>query len=94
MGLILAVDILALFFQVLTMYLCDDAIYFRFNSIDMKYQVWKLGVVFTDNVSSVVCNISWLLLSVFVCALLFLHSQDKGVTSCSLCELIITEQCA
>ncbi|XP_078017038.1 ryanodine receptor 2 [Epinephelus lanceolatus] len=31
------------------MYLCDDAIYFRFNSIDMKYQVWKLGVVFTDN---------------------------------------------
>lgn len=24
----------------------------RFNAIDMKYQVWKLGVVFTDNVSS------------------------------------------
>lgn len=24
---------------------------FRLNSIDIKYQVWKLGVVFTDNVS-------------------------------------------
>lgn len=25
----------------------------RFHSIDLKYQVWKLGVVFTDNVSVV-----------------------------------------
>lgn len=24
----------------------------RLNSIDVKYQMWKLGVVFTDNVSS------------------------------------------
>lgn len=23
----------------------------RLNSIDAKYQIWKLGVVFTDNVS-------------------------------------------
>lgn len=25
----------------------------RLNSIDVKYQIWKLGVVFTDNVSTV-----------------------------------------
>lgn len=25
------------------------------NSIDVKYQMWKLGVVFTDNVSSFPC---------------------------------------
>ena len=24
----------------------------RLNSIDVKYQIWKLGVVFTDNVST------------------------------------------
>ena len=24
---------------------------FRLSSIDMKYHIWKLGVVFTDNVS-------------------------------------------
>lgn len=37
-------------------YLCGDTYHFRFNSIDVKYQVWKLGVVFTDNVSSGVIN--------------------------------------
>lgn len=48
--------------QVLTvMCLSDSAIYFRFNSIDVKYQVWKLGVVFTDNVSLVVSNILYLI---------------------------------
>lgn len=26
---------------------------FRLSSIDMKYHIWKLGVVFTDNVSIV-----------------------------------------
>ena len=25
--------------------------FYRLNSIDVKYQMWKLGVVFTDNVS-------------------------------------------
>lgn len=24
----------------------------RLNSVDVKYQIWKLGVVFTDNVSN------------------------------------------
>lgn len=50
-SLILAMDSLTLFS------ICDYAIYFRLNSIDMKYQVWKLGVVFTDNVSLVVSYI-------------------------------------
>jgi len=45
-------------------YLCDVSC--RFNSIDMKYQVWKLGVVFTDNVSSVVSHTLWLLLGLLV----------------------------
>lgn len=26
--------------------------YGRLSSIDMKYHIWKLGVVFTDNVSA------------------------------------------
>lgn len=31
---------------------CNLFFYFhRLNSIDVKYQMWKLGVVFTDNVS-------------------------------------------
>ena len=48
----------------------DGSVYFRFNSIDMKYQVWKLGVMFTDHVSSLVSNIVKLLcVFVFVCAL-------------------------
>lgn len=35
---------------------CNLFIYFyRLNSIDVKYQMWKLGVVFTDNVSLSVC---------------------------------------
>lgn len=31
---------------------------FRLSSLDMKYQIWKLGVVFTDNVS-VKCEVFW-----------------------------------
>ena len=41
----------------------------------MKYQVWKLGVVFTDNVSWLVSYIKLLLLDLFLCALLFLQRQ-------------------
>ena len=50
-----------MFFRFLP-YICDDVVYFRLKSIDMKYQVWKLGVVFTDNVSSDLSNMLWLLL--------------------------------
>lgn len=70
------------------MYLSDNAIYFRFHSIDMKYQVWKVGVVFTDNVSLVASNIYWILLDLFVRTLLFLQRQDKG---CHLLQFMGTD---
>lgn len=50
--------------------------YFRYNSIDMKYQVWKLGVVFTDNVSLVVWYLTALTCFV-VCCLLFLQIKFR-----------------
>lgn len=63
-GLILGRHFDPIFHCLFFICLYDDAFYFRLNSIDIKYQVWKLGVVFTDNVSPFVSNILELLLLV------------------------------
>jgi len=60
-------DHFQLIFQVLTI-MCrfGNAVSFRFNSIDVKFQIWKLGVVFTDNVSLAVSNYLCFFLGLFM----------------------------
>lgn len=56
------------------MYLCV----FRLTSIDIKYQIWKFGVVFTDNVSFFFV----FFFTKCVCVTVFL---SEFILICSLC---------
>ena len=70
----------------LCLHVCNNLLIDRLSSIDTKYQIWKMGVVLTDNVSllNVYTNIIVLIITLPM-SIFFASLQQRSVIKRYLC---------